>query len=63
MEGKAFPKSSPPLAKSDYLMADKRRAIEVVQTDYQEKSWSTDREYASVMPTDDHMADDELPTF
>jgi nitrite reductase (NO-forming) len=60
MEGQGIPKVFPPLAKSDYLMADKRRAIEVVLNGLSGKVVVNGQEYASVMPPMSHMADDEL---
>ena len=60
MEGQGIPKVFPPLAKSDYLMADKRRSIELLLNGLSGKVIVNGQEYASVMPPMSHMADDEL---
>ncbi len=60
MEGQGIPKVFPPLAKSDYLMADKKRSIEVLLNGLSGKVVVNGQEYASVMPPMSHMADDEL---
>ncbi len=60
MEGQGIPKVFPPLAKSDYLMADKKRSIEVLLNGLSGKVIVNGQEYASVMPPMSHMADDEL---
>lgn len=60
MDGQGIPKVFPPLAKSDYLMADKRRSIEVLLNGLSGKVAVNGAEYNSVMPPMSHMADDEL---
>ena len=60
MDGQGIPKVFPPLAKSDYLMADKKRSIEVLLNGLSGKVIVNGQEYASVMPPMSHMADDEL---
>jgi nitrite reductase (NO-forming) len=60
MEGQGIPKVFPPLAKSDFLMADKKRSIEVLLNGLSGKVVVNGQEFASVMPPMSHMADDEL---
>ena len=60
MEGQGIPKVFPPLAKSDYLMADKKRSIDVLLNGLSGKVMVNGQEFASVMPPMSHMADDEL---
>jgi nitrite reductase (NO-forming) len=50
----------PPLAGSDYLMADKRRAIEVVLNGLTGPVTVNGQEYNSVMPPMSQLADDEI---
>jgi nitrite reductase (NO-forming) len=60
MEGQGIPKVFPPLAKSDYMLADKKRSIEVLLNGLSGKVVVNGQEYNSVMPPMSHMADDEL---
>ena len=59
-EGQGIPKVFPPLAKSDFLMADKRRAIETVLNGRSGPITVNGQDYNSVMPPMSHMADDEI---
>jgi nitrite reductase (NO-forming) len=49
-DGRGIPAAFPPLAKSDYLMADKRRSIETVMFGLQGKITVNGHEFNSVMP-------------
>lgn len=50
----------PPLAKSDYLMADRNRAIEVVLNGLSGKVTVNGKDYNSVMPPMSQLTDDEV---
>lgn len=50
----------PPLAKSDFLMADKTRSIAIVLNGLQGKVVVNGKEYHSVMPPMSQLADDEI---
>lgn len=60
MEGQGIPKVFPPLAKSDFLMADRKRSIDILLNGLSGKVVVNGQEFASVMPPMSHMADDEL---
>lgn len=60
MEGQGILKVFPPLAKSDYMLADKKRSIEILLNGLSGKVVVNGQEYNSVMPPMSHMADDEL---
>jgi nitrite reductase (NO-forming) len=58
--GQGMPGVFPPLAGSDYLMADKRRAIEIVLNGMTGPVTVNGQEYNSVMPPMSQLADDEI---
>ena len=60
LDGNGLPKAFPPLAKSDYLMADKKRSIEVVLNGMSGPVKVNGAEYNSVMPPWSHMPDDAI---
>ena len=59
-DGQGIPSAFPPLAKSDFLMADKKRSIEIVTKGLTGKITVNGKEFNSVMPavklTDDEVA-------
>lgn len=59
-DGKGIPKVFPPLADSDYLKGDKRKAIEVVLNGLTGPIKVNGEEYNSVMPPMSHLADDDI---
>jgi nitrite reductase (NO-forming) len=59
-EGQGLPRTFPPLAKSDYLMADKKRSIEIVLNGLTGPVTVNGEEYNSVMAPLSHLADDEI---
>ena len=59
-EGQGLASAFPPLAKSDYLMADKKRSVEALLNGLKGKVTVNGKEYDSVMPPMSHMADDDL---
>lgn len=50
----------PPLAESDFLMADKRRSIEVVLNGLEGPITVNGKDYDSVMPPMSQLSDDEI---
>ncbi len=60
MNGQGIPRVFPPLAKSDYLAADKRRAIAVVLNGLSGPVTVNGNEFNSVMPPMRHLPDDDL---
>lgn len=58
-EGQGVPNAFPPLAKSDYLMADRARAIRTVLSGQQGKITVNGVEYNGVMPAQ-NLTDDEV---
>jgi nitrite reductase (NO-forming) len=59
-EGEGMPGTFPPLAKSDYLMADKTRSIEIVLNGHSGPIKVNDQDYNGVMPPMGHLKDDEI---
>lgn len=59
-EGQGIPRTFPPLAKSDYLMKDKKRAVEVVLNGLKGPVTVNGQEFNSVMPPMSHFADDDI---
>jgi nitrite reductase (NO-forming) len=59
-EGQGLPGVFPPLAKSDYLMADKRRSIEVVVNGLSGPVVVNGQHYNSVMPPMSQLNDDAI---
>lgn len=59
-EGQGVPRVFPPLAKSDYLMADKKRAIATVLNGLTGPVTVNGAEYTSVMPAMSHFNDDDI---
>jgi len=58
--GEGLPATFPPLAKSDFLMADKRRSIEVVLNGLQGKITVNGQPFDGVMPPQSHLPDDDI---
>jgi nitrite reductase (NO-forming) len=58
--GEGLPRLFPPLAKSDYLMADKRRAVTVLLNGLSGEVVVNGAQYNSVMPPMSHLADDDI---
>jgi len=58
--GLGLPPVFPPLAKSDYLMADKKRSIEVVLNGMQGEVTVNGTKYNGVMPPMSHLNDDGI---
>ncbi|MEX2494529.1 MAG: copper-containing nitrite reductase [Woeseia sp.] len=58
--GQGLPGVFPPLANSDYLMADKRRTIEIVLNGMMGPVTVNGEEYNSVMPPMSQLTDDEV---
>jgi nitrite reductase (NO-forming) len=59
-EGQGLPRTFPPLAKSDYLMADKKRSIEIVLNGMTGPVTVNGEDYNSVMAPLSHLADDDI---
>jgi nitrite reductase (NO-forming) len=59
-EGQGMPGTFPPLAKSDYLMADKTRSIEIALNGHSGPIKVNDQDYNGVMPPMGHAKDDEI---
>ncbi len=59
-EGQGLPRLFPPLAKSDFLMADKTRAIGIVLNGLTGPVKVNGEEFSSVMPPQSHLADDDI---
>jgi len=59
-EGQGIPGTFPPLAKSDYLMADKSRAIETVLNGLTGPIEVNGQRYNGVMPPMGHLKDDQI---
>jgi nitrite reductase (NO-forming) len=58
--GQGIPNVFPPLARSDFLMADKRRSIEIVLNGLSGPVTVNGQEYNSVMPPMSQLNDDEI---
>ncbi|MGH7820631.1 MAG: copper-containing nitrite reductase [Candidatus Binatia bacterium] len=58
--GEGLPGIFPPLAKSDFVMADRKRAIDVVVNGLSGKVTVNDKTYDSVMPPMSQLSDDEI---
>ncbi|MFO0667248.1 MAG: copper-containing nitrite reductase [Polyangiaceae bacterium] len=59
-EGQGLPKTFPPLAKSDFLMADKKRSIEIVLNGLTGPVTVGGNSFNSVMPPLSHLPDDDI---
>ena len=59
-EGQGIPGTFPPLAKSDYLIADKSRAIETVLNGLTGPIEVNGQRYNGVMPPMGHLKDDQI---
>lgn len=59
-EGQGVPHAFPPLAKSDFLMADKQRSIGIVLGGLKGKVTVLGQDYDSVMPPLAHLSDDDV---
>ncbi|MFO0672197.1 MAG: copper-containing nitrite reductase [Polyangiaceae bacterium] len=59
-EGQGLGSAFPPLAKSDFLMADKARSMDIVLNGLKGKVTVNGKEFDSVMPPMSHIADDDL---
>jgi len=59
-EGQGMEGVFPPLAKSDFLMADKKRSIEIILNGLSGKVTVNGKEYNSVMPSMSQLNDDEI---
>jgi nitrite reductase (NO-forming) len=59
-EGQGVPKTFPPLAKSDYLMADKKRSIEIVLHGLSGPVTVDGVDYNSAMPPQSQLSDDDI---
>lgn len=59
-EGQGVPNAFPPLAKSDFLMEDKRRSIEVVLNGLKGPVKVNGNQFDSVMPPLSHLPDDDI---
>ena len=55
-----MPGTFPPLAKSDFLMADKTRSIEISLNGHSGPIKVNDQDYNAVMPPMGHAKDDEI---
>ena len=62
-EGQGLPGAFPPLAKSDYLMADKPRSIETVVNGRSGQIEVNGQSYNSTMPALGHLKDDEIASI
>lgn len=60
VNGEGIPDVFPPLVKSDYLMADKKRSIEVVLNGLSGAVTVNGKQYNSVMPPMSQLNDDEI---
>ncbi len=60
LEGQGIPKAFPPLAKSDFLMADKKRSIAIVLNGLQGPVTVNGQTFTSVMPPWSHLGDDAI---
>lgn len=60
VEGQGLATAFPPLAKSDYLMADKKRSMEVVLNGLKGPVVVNGKSYDSLMPPMSHLADDDI---
>ncbi|HEX7603936.1 MAG TPA: copper-containing nitrite reductase, partial [Polyangiaceae bacterium] len=60
LDGNGLPHAFPPLAKSDFLMADKRRSIEIVLNGLKGEVTVNGNVFNSVMPSWSHLPDDAL---
>ena len=60
MNGEGIPNQIPPLAKSDYLMADKHRAIRIVLGGQSGELTVNGKKYNSIMAPLNHLADEEV---
>lgn len=59
-EGQGMPSAFPPLAKSDFLLADKKRSIAIVLNGLNGPVSVAGKEYNSVMPPLSHLPDDDI---
>ncbi len=59
-DGRGLPNAFPPLAKSDFLMADKKRSMGIVLNGLKGKVTVNGMEFDSVMPPMSHLTDDDL---
>jgi nitrite reductase (NO-forming) len=59
-KGQGIPDVFPPLAKSDYLVADKKRAVDIVLNGLTGKVTVNGKTYDSVMPPMSQLNDDEV---
>lgn len=59
-EGQGISRTFPPLAKSDYLMADKKRSVELVLNGLKGEVKVLGENYNSVMPPLSHLPDDDI---
>jgi nitrite reductase (NO-forming) len=59
-EGQGIPRAFPPLAKSEYLMADKKRSIQIVVNGLTGPVTVGGAEFNSVMPPLSHLPDDDI---
>jgi nitrite reductase (NO-forming) len=60
LEGQGLPNTFPPLAKSDFLMADKGRAIGIVLNGLKGPVKVNGSDFNNVMPPQSHLADDDI---
>ena len=60
LDGAGTPKVFPPLAKSDFLLADKKRAIEIVLNGLSGEVKVNGNSFNSVMPPWSHLPDDAI---
>ena len=60
MNGEGIPNQIPPLAKSDYLMADKHRAIRIVLGGQSGELTVNGKKYNSIMAPLNHLSDEEV---
>ena len=58
--GQGLPNVFPPLAKSDFLMADKQRSVEVVMKGLSGPVTVNGKQFNSVMPPMSQLRDDEI---
>ncbi|MDH4029871.1 MAG: cytochrome c, partial [Chromatiales bacterium] len=59
-EGQGLPGAFPPLARSDYLLADRKRAIETVIIGLSGPVTVNGQDYNALMPPMGHLADEEI---
>ncbi len=59
-EGDGIEGAFPPLANSDYLMADKIRSINILLKGLNEKIVVNEKEYTMAMPKMDYMSDRQI---